>query len=62
MLLAGACDDKYRAISGELAELIPDARAVVIDDAGHSAHIDNPAGVSAAILDFLREVDGGTAR
>jgi pimeloyl-ACP methyl ester carboxylesterase len=37
----------------ELAELIPDARLIVVPGAGHLAHLDRPDVVAAEIGDFL---------
>jgi pimeloyl-ACP methyl ester carboxylesterase len=41
------------ALTAESAELIPDARAVILDEAGHMAHVDQPEAWLAAIADFL---------
>lgn len=40
----------------EMAELHPDARHVVIPDAGHLVHDDQPAAYRAEVEDFLRRV------
>lgn len=48
------------------AELIPDARLVVVEGAGHWVQRDRPDAVVPAMLSFLaeigREAAGGTAR
>ncbi|MCC6627663.1 MAG: alpha/beta fold hydrolase [Chloroflexi bacterium] len=41
------------AISAELARRIPDARQVVLSDAGHMANMDNPATFNDVVLRFL---------
>jgi 3-oxoadipate enol-lactonase len=42
-----------------LADRIPSARQVIIQNAGHAATIDQPAAFSAALLDFLAENSSG---
>ncbi len=37
-----------------MAAKIPGAKKVVIEGAGHSANIDQPAAFNAALLDFLK--------
>lgn len=41
-----------------LAETIPDARLIVMPDAGHSAPVENPEIYAATILDFLDSLSG----
>ncbi|MER5641101.1 alpha/beta hydrolase [Kitasatospora sp. NPDC002227] len=54
LLLHGRQDMTFPAGLAEDAErLIPSARAVVLDDAGHMAHIDQPGTWLSAIADFL---------
>jgi pimeloyl-ACP methyl ester carboxylesterase len=47
----------YRTVPAVLAEqaagLIPSARAVILQDAGHMAHIDQPGPWITAVRDFL---------
>lgn len=47
--LCGERDDKFRAIAGELRVALD-----VIDNAGHNAHRENPAGVIASLARILR--------
>lgn len=48
-LIAGAHDPKFCAIAVDLAAVLPYAEVSVIDDAGHAAHLEQPAIVIAAI-------------
>lgn len=41
------------ALAEETADLIPSARAVIIDNAGHMAHIDQPRAWLDALTGFL---------
>jgi pimeloyl-ACP methyl ester carboxylesterase len=54
LLLHGRQDMTFPALLAEEAEkLIPSARAVVLDEAGHMAHIDQPTAWLDALTDFL---------
>lgn len=53
LLLAGAEDEQYRSIAASMAEAIPGGVQTVIDEAGHAAHLEQPASVARAIDDFL---------
>jgi len=53
LFAAGAEDAKFRAIAAELTARAPRARAIVIPDAGHACHLENPAAFTAALRDFL---------
>ncbi len=48
-LVAGERDPKFLAIAGEMRALIPDASVNAIPDAGHAAHLENPADVAGVI-------------
>lgn len=65
LLLAGARDAKFAAIAREMAAAMPDARAHLVPDAGHAAHIEKPAYCARTIAAFLEEgarerSDGGS--
>lgn len=45
-----------RRINARLTELVPGARSVVINNASHFVHEDNPAAVATAVRDFVEEV------
>ncbi|MFI7616558.1 alpha/beta fold hydrolase [Nonomuraea terrae] len=54
LLLHGRQDMTFpAALAEEGAELIPSARAVVLDEAGHMAHVDQPDRWLAAVAAFL---------
>jgi 2-succinyl-6-hydroxy-2,4-cyclohexadiene-1-carboxylate synthase len=53
LLIAGALDEKYRALAREMAELMPDAGAVIIPDAGHATHLEKPGEFARAVGAFL---------
>ena len=57
MFVSGSEDVAYQAIGASLAESMRDARAVVVEAAGHAVHLDNPDGLAAAVLPFLAAVD-----
>jgi pimeloyl-ACP methyl ester carboxylesterase len=54
LLLHGRCDLGFPAsLAAQAAAEIPAARAVILPEAGHMAHIDDPAGWLAAVTAFL---------
>jgi 2-succinyl-6-hydroxy-2,4-cyclohexadiene-1-carboxylate synthase len=58
LLTAGRLDTKFSAIAAEMAKSIPDVRLQIIEDAGHCAHLEQPAAFNAVLLDFLRGIRG----
>lgn len=58
LLTAGRLDTKFSAIAAEMAQATPDARLEIIEDAGHCAHLEQPAAFNAVLLDFLRGIRG----
>ncbi len=54
VVIVGADDAPFLAASDYMAAKIPGAKKVVIEGAGHSANIDQPAAFNAALLDFLK--------
>jgi 2-succinyl-6-hydroxy-2,4-cyclohexadiene-1-carboxylate synthase len=48
-LVVGARDQKFREIATQMAAGLPDARVVLVDDAGHAVHLEAPARVAWAI-------------
>jgi len=65
LLIVGEEDAKFRAIAADLADRLPDARIAVVPEAGHAAHLENPAAFAAQLSDFWaalpspRTVDSG---
>ena len=54
LLMAGEHDPKFRALSERMAEIIPHSEFVVIPNAGHAAHIENPQAVEQALVSFFQ--------
>jgi len=53
LLLAGADDAAYRAHADAMAARLPRATVVIIPDAGHTTHLENPAAFAAAVATFF---------
>jgi 2-succinyl-6-hydroxy-2,4-cyclohexadiene-1-carboxylate synthase len=48
-LVVGAHDQKFREVATQMAAGLPDARVVLVEDAGHAVHLEAPARVAWAI-------------
>ena len=57
ILLAGAEDAKFRRLAQEMAVAMPMAQVAVIPDAGHAAHLEQPAAFERAVLRFLQSLE-----
>ena len=55
LLITGVYDKKFTVLA-ERMETIPSARHVIIPNAGHAAHTENPAVVTRCIEEFLRKL------
>ncbi len=55
LVLAGAQDEPFLAATDYMAAKIPNARRVIVDDAGHAANMDQPAAFNAAVSGFLAD-------
>jgi len=53
LLLAGALDTRFAAVAREMAAACPVARVALVPGAGHAAHLERPAEVTALIEEFL---------
>ena len=53
-VLAGERDEKFRASGERLAAGVPDGRLVVVEGAGHAAHLERPDVVAAVLRDAAR--------
>jgi pimeloyl-ACP methyl ester carboxylesterase len=63
LLIHGRQDMRFAASAAERAALcLPRARAVVLDDAGHMTHVDEPTAWLQAIAAFLEETTRGDER
>ncbi len=56
LALAGADDSSYKAVAERLANLGPVFDVAVIENAGHAAHLEQPAAVAEAILAFVAKL------
>ena len=52
-LIVGADDPKFLGIADDLVARLPDARTHVIAEAGHAAHLEQPAAVAAAVIETI---------
>jgi pimeloyl-ACP methyl ester carboxylesterase len=53
LLLAGAEDPRYVEFARRLATLIPRSRAVVVPEAGHAVHLEQPEATASLLSDHL---------
>lgn len=53
LLVVGARDAKFGAIARAMAEQLVSARIEVVPDAGHAAHLEQPAVTASLVADFL---------
>jgi 2-succinyl-6-hydroxy-2,4-cyclohexadiene-1-carboxylate synthase len=53
LLIAGREDPKFAAIATEMATVIPDATLEIVEGAGHTAHLERPEAVVAAVTNWL---------
>jgi len=60
LLVVGALDERYRALGEEVAGRLPQARLVVIPEAGHAVHLEQPAAFGRAVSEFLASCRGGS--
>lgn len=56
LVVVGEQDRPFRSVSKRMAEVVPDARLVVIPGAGHSPQFENPQAWYAAVTSFLSQV------
>ncbi|NJM59821.1 MAG: 2-succinyl-6-hydroxy-2,4-cyclohexadiene-1-carboxylate synthase [Oscillatoriales cyanobacterium RU_3_3] len=52
LLLAGECDDKFKNINAEMAELCPSATLKIVPNAGHNIHFENVENFAAIVREF----------
>ena len=53
LLLSGKEDPKFTAIASQMAALLPDAAACVIEEAGHTVHLERPEEWLRTVEDYL---------
>ncbi|HKX18425.1 MAG TPA: 2-succinyl-6-hydroxy-2,4-cyclohexadiene-1-carboxylate synthase [bacterium] len=59
LLIAGALDGRYAALGREMSRSMRAARLVVVPDAGHTVHLEQPEVFQRAVLDFLGTLEEG---
>lgn len=52
-LIAGELDEKYCRLGRDMAGALPTARLVVVPDAGHAVHLEQPDTFRRLVLEFL---------
>jgi 2-succinyl-6-hydroxy-2,4-cyclohexadiene-1-carboxylate synthase len=55
LFLAGALDTRYAALAPVFAAQVPGARHCIIEDAGHTTHLEQPEAWSRVVRGFLSE-------
>lgn len=53
LLIAGALDQKFAATARAMADSIPTATIVIVPEAGHTVHLEQPAEFGRVVLEFL---------
>ena len=53
LLVVGELDAKYRELGQAMAETLPAASMVIIPDAGHAVHLEQPGAFARTVLRFL---------
>ncbi len=61
LLLAGALDRRYVDFVAEMTPRLAHGQPLIIPDAGHAVHLEQPEAFSRAVTDFLTRVEGTTA-
>jgi 2-succinyl-6-hydroxy-2,4-cyclohexadiene-1-carboxylate synthase len=51
--MAGSRDEGYTAAAKRIAQVAPNARAAIVEEAGHAAHLQQPQAVADLIAEFL---------
>jgi pimeloyl-ACP methyl ester carboxylesterase len=57
LALAGARDEGYTRAAGQIAEMAPNARAAVVEEAGHAPQLQQPERVAELIAEFRASLD-----
>lgn len=58
LLIAGELDPKFTAIARSMAQTLPSAQLVVVPEAGHTVHLEQPLAFDQAVLNFLIQPQG----
>ncbi len=62
LLLAGADDPKCVVVNREMAQLTPNARLVVLSNAGHNVHLERPGAFNCSVLNFWQNCDSSRSQ
>lgn len=62
LALAGADDEKFAAVARQIAEAVPSGQFLLIPNATHAAHLQQPEAVAAAIAAAVMSADQMAAR
>lgn len=54
LLIAGELDQKYCVIAEQMAQALPNVQNVVIPNAGHTVHLEQPERFALIVMEFLR--------
>ena len=54
LVVAGANDEKFVHIAERMDSQLPNSELAVMDDVGHSAHLESPTGFADLVLEWLR--------
>lgn len=57
LLIVGEWDSKFREIAGRMARQMPLSETVVIPEAGHTVHVEQPERFGTIVLDFIKKRD-----
>ena len=61
LLLAGADDEKFVAVNRQMVQKIANARLVILPEAGHNVHLEQPQAFVRTVLSFWMECDSSPA-
>ena len=56
LLIAGALDAKYAALTRHMAQAMPRAQLEIVEDAGHAVHLERPDAFARLVAEFLDAV------
>lgn len=56
LLITGALDNKFTSLNSSMAKSLPLAKHVIINNAGHNTHLEQPKNFTDVIIKFLNEL------
>jgi 2-succinyl-6-hydroxy-2,4-cyclohexadiene-1-carboxylate synthase len=57
LVITGALDNKYCDIANKMAAQLPRCRQIIIGNAGHNTHFEQPQEFLARLREFLHDID-----